>query len=366
MDGFDEKYLISCWDLRCLITDFGVLANMNTFLRNKISVWALFDHHFVTMSSKKTAKCPWDGWPRDGRGCSFYWVSNIWAPCPREGQGLTTLRMPVPPQFQHFHQKSSFLCLWVTHVRTWRRVKVCFLSVGSDAFLCHRPRGCVYFTFSCFPCRFTMGFKEPGKSCFCLYFGRPCSLGWALFFTPAASPWLLGISVVLKWAWHHGTHRVIVSSVCHCLFSPWTVLAFLWIRVTLEQVSRHVVTTGIFGWWIMPRIWVALTLTLSWDPGLVMYPKIAPLPSGIRWWACKCCQWSKQIQPMSCCGTHPELQTLWPALCFGGHRWKRLSPSKGWPTGLWMPPAWLTTPKASYAHWIWEFTPLGLWPLPGC
>ncbi len=246
------------------------------FLRNKISVWALFDHHFVSKSSKKTAKCPWDGWPRNGRGCSFSWVSNIWAPCPREGQGLTTLRMPVPPQFQHFHQKSSFLCLWDTHVRTWRSVKVCFLSVGSDAFLCHRPRGCGYFAFSCFLCRFTMGFEEPGKSCFCLYFGRPCSLGWALFFTPAASPWLLGISVVLKWAWHHGTHWVIVSSVCHCLFSPWTVLAFLWIRVTLEQVSRHVVTTGIFGWWIMPRIWVAL-------------------PSGIRWWACKCCPWSKQI-----------------------------------------------------------------------
>lgn len=58
----------------------------------------------------------------------------------------------------------------------------------------------------------------------------------------ASSYWLLGISVLPKWVWHHGTHRVIVSSVCHCLFSPWTDLDFLQVRVPLEQVSRHVVT----------------------------------------------------------------------------------------------------------------------------
>ncbi len=107
-----------------------------------------------------------------------------------------------------------------------------------------------YFIFSCLPCRFTMGFGEPGKSCFCLYFGMLCFLGWALFLTSASSPWLLGISVLSKWVWHHGTHRVIVSSVCHCLFSPWTDLAFLQVRVPLEQVSRHVVTkdASMTGW----------------------------------------------------------------------------------------------------------------------
>ncbi len=40
-----------------------------------------------------------------------------------------------------------------------------------------------------------------------------------------------------------GTLRVTITQECRRSFSPWTDLAFLWARVPLEQVSRHVVVT---------------------------------------------------------------------------------------------------------------------------
>ncbi len=106
MDGFDEKYLISCWDLRCLITDFGVLANMNTFLRNKISVWALFDHHFVTKSSKKTAKCPWDWWPRDGRAALFLGSVTSGPLAPERDRGLQHWECQYHPSSSIFNKRA--------------------------------------------------------------------------------------------------------------------------------------------------------------------------------------------------------------------------------------------------------------------
>ncbi|XP_051511818.1 uncharacterized protein LOC127416468 [Myxocyprinus asiaticus] len=48
---------------------------------------------------------------------------------------------------------------------------------------------------------------------------------------------------VLRCAWRCGTHRMTITPICRCLFSPWTDLAFLRAGVPLEQVSRHVVVT---------------------------------------------------------------------------------------------------------------------------
>ncbi|XP_051551621.1 uncharacterized protein LOC127439454 isoform X1 [Myxocyprinus asiaticus] len=47
---------------------------------------------------------------------------------------------------------------------------------------------------------------------------------------------------VPRWAWCHGTHRVLITLVCHHLFSPWTDLSFLRAGVPLELVSRYAVS----------------------------------------------------------------------------------------------------------------------------
>ncbi|XDV31006.1 hypothetical protein PO909_033783 [Leuciscus waleckii] len=43
---------------------------------------------------------------------------------------------------------------------------------------------------------------------------------------------------VPRWAWHHGTHRVAITSECRQTFSPWSDPSFLWAGVPLEQ-GRH-------------------------------------------------------------------------------------------------------------------------------
>ncbi|KAI2663586.1 Cytochrome P450 1A1 [Labeo rohita] len=48
-----------------------------------------------------------------------------------------------------------------------------------------------------------------------------------------------------KWVWHHGMHRVSITSEFHHAYRPWKNLVLLWAGVPLEQVSRHIdVTMG--------------------------------------------------------------------------------------------------------------------------
>ncbi|XP_051535281.1 uncharacterized protein LOC127429940 [Myxocyprinus asiaticus] len=48
---------------------------------------------------------------------------------------------------------------------------------------------------------------------------------------------------VPRWAWCHGTCRVVITPVFHRLFSPWTDLSFLRAGVPLELVPRRVMVT---------------------------------------------------------------------------------------------------------------------------
>ncbi len=84
-----------------------------------------------------------------------------------------------------------------------------------------------------------------------------------------------------------------------------------------------------------------LCLTLSWDHSRDTCPRFPPRLFVIRRWTCKHCS-SLFITEVS--------------------RKGRLSPSRGWPTGWWMPSPWHTSPKARCAPWGWELTWHGVSP----
>ncbi len=75
-------------------------------------------------------------------------------------------------------------------------------------------------------------------------------------------------------------------------FSLWKPYSWLhWPRSRGWETGRHFRSKNGFlslGW---------LTPVQCWDLGLTICPRFLPLPSGTRWWTCKRCPWSRQIQP---------------------------------------------------------------------
>ncbi len=82
-----------------------------------------------------------------------------------------------------------------------------------------------------------------------------------------------------------------------CSQSSWSL--FLWKPYSWLHWPRSRGWGSCRHFWSMNRALSLgrLTPVQHWDPGPATCPRFLPLPSGTRWWTCKCCPWWRQTQP---------------------------------------------------------------------
>ncbi len=98
-----------------------------------------------------------------------------------------------------------------------------------------------------------------------------------------------------------------------------------------------------------------------------MCPRFPLLPSGTRWWACECPSFACPVRALTCYVDRTRsFRTSDQLLSVTEVGRKGMPPpSRGWPTGKWMPLPWLIRHRVCLARSGWEPTLQEVWRPPG-